>query len=280
MGNDISNESSGPSNAATPEAPTNNGDGANVVWLTSLPIVTWFDDLLPASFTYAKSDAGLAVKDTAEAPVNMSEKKSATNSTGQKDSKLDRKVLPNGARYEGKLVNGIANGRGSCTWDSGKFKGDLFKGEWKDDMMNGCGSYRFSDGATYEGEYKDGNFHGPGKFTFPQGDVYEGEYKEGKRHGRGTFRWVDGTVYVGDWVDNKLDGRGTKRWPDGDVFEGEFKENKYNGHGVFRASHGAVYEGDWKDDKRHGQGNYKKTDGTVLVGVWKNDKLNRKCVIC
>jgi hypothetical protein len=46
-------------------------------------------------------------------------------------------------------------------------------------MLNGEGSYTYSDGSKYVGTYKDDKREGWGTFTWAGGKHYEGEWHEG-----------------------------------------------------------------------------------------------------
>lgn len=52
---------------------------------------------------------------------------------------------------------------------------DRYKGEWKDGMMHGQGTFMWSKGDMYEGDWKAGKMHGHGVKKMGNGDVYEGE---------------------------------------------------------------------------------------------------------
>ena len=62
--------------------------------------------------------------------------------------------------------------------------GSKYTGEWKDDTMNGQGTFYETDGSWWTGEWKNG--------------------RNGKKNGLGTEYAADGTVLrSGNWVDNK-----------------------------------------------------------------------------
>ena len=48
-------------------------------------------------------------------------------------------------------------------------------------MRHGSGRFQFSTGEVYEGEYKQDLRHGKGKSTMPDGSVYEGEFVDDYR---------------------------------------------------------------------------------------------------
>jgi hypothetical protein len=41
--------------------------------------------------------------------------------------------------------------------------GELYEGDYVNDLKHGFGKYTFSDGKIYEGEWKNGNWDGKGK---------------------------------------------------------------------------------------------------------------------
>lgn len=51
---------------------------------------------------------------------------------------------------------------------------DRYKGEWKDGMMHGKGTFMWSKGDMYEGDWLAGKMHGHGVKKMGNGDVYEG----------------------------------------------------------------------------------------------------------
>ncbi len=60
---------------------------------------------------------------------------------------------------------------------------DRYKGEWKDGMMHGKGTFMWSKGDMYEGHWRAGKMHGHGVKKMGNGDVYEGMCSS--RSGRG-----------------------------------------------------------------------------------------------
>jgi hypothetical protein len=67
--------------------------------------------------------------------------------------------------------------------------GDVYEGEYSEDMQHGLGVYYFNNVKsiikTYEGEFKNGYFDGNGILYFANGNKYLGEFKNDKRHGNG-----------------------------------------------------------------------------------------------
>lgn len=52
---------------------------------------------------------------------------------------------------------------------------DRYKGEWKDGMMHGKGTFMWSKGDMYDGHWRAGKMHGHGVKKMGNGDVYEGK---------------------------------------------------------------------------------------------------------
>ena len=75
--------------------------------------------------------------------------------------------------YEGRLKNGIPDGKGKMTSFDGK--------------------------TVYEGNFKNGRKHGKGKVTYPDGTGYEGEFKDGEKHGKGKMTKNGETIKEGEW---------------------------------------------------------------------------------
>ena len=68
---------------------------------------------------------------------------------------------------------------------------EYYDGEWKDDKMDGYGTYLYSNGDKYEGYWRMGSQNGKGKYIFTDGRSYEGEWKMQKMHGTGFFSCLD-----------------------------------------------------------------------------------------
>jgi len=49
-------------------------------------------------------------------------------------------------------------------------EGDVYQGEWRDDMQHGKGEIVYSDGDKYIGQFQNGNFHGYGEYFYKNGD--------------------------------------------------------------------------------------------------------------
>ncbi len=67
---------------------------------------------------------------------------------------------------------------------------DTYTGEWKDDAMNGYGTYTFYGGVA------------PGQY-FSSHEYYKGNMLNNKMHGKGTY-YVNGTRITGKWSNNRF----------------------------------------------------------------------------
>ena len=54
--------------------------------------------------------------------------------------------------------------------------GDVYEGGFKDDLRNGFGTMRYTEGGVYTGQWLNRERHGAGKMVYPNGDVFEGEW--------------------------------------------------------------------------------------------------------
>jgi hypothetical protein len=148
----------------------------------------------------------------------------------------------------GKIINGDLNGKGIILYSHG----DIYEGEFKDDILNGIGKITFKSGCIIEGELKDNILNGKGKIIYQDGDIYEGEFKNDSLNGIGKITYKNGTVYEGEFKNNKLNGIGKIQFIDGSFYEGNYVENKLNGQGkmvhVNGGVFGGVFEGEFKDD--------------------------------
>ena len=111
---------------------------------------------------------------------------------------------PSGNKYK-PLEGGYtdANGR------QGRFiihfvSGNVFEGNWENDLRNGYGKMTWSDGDVFEGNYENDAKNGYGKMTWSDGDVYEGNWENGNQHGYGKYTWSDGDVYEGNWENGNM----------------------------------------------------------------------------
>ena len=122
------------------------------------------------------------------------------------------------------------------------------------------GSYLYDGGEMYSGEWKDNLYHGEGVFFYSNGDRFIGFFEKDIPHGHGTYSYRSGDLYVGKWVEGKRQGKGSyahriNEW-ENDLYVGDFIEDKKEGVGIYTYSDGVKYIGEFKDDVKHGKGKY------------------------
>lgn len=171
-------------------------------------------------------------------------------------------TLPDGSRYEGDIIDDLANGEGI--------------------------SYE-TDGSRYEGQFKDGLFHGTGTFTRPNKDIEHGLWKNGMME-EGYIRiYSSGDLYEGQWKNGRLNGRGkivlinsdiTSSNRDAVIYEGTFEDGKLDGFIVTtRYNNGYntsyVSEGTYNKGKKHGDFVIIR-EHDISVEIYNNDKLVRE----
>eukprot|EP00928_Gymnodinium_smaydae_P029555 TRINITY_DN22222_c0_g1_i1.p1 TRINITY_DN22222_c0_g1~~TRINITY_DN22222_c0_g1_i1.p1 ORF type:complete len:239 (+),score=45.23 TRINITY_DN22222_c0_g1_i1:106-717(+) len=138
-------------------------------------------------------------------------------------------TLPDGATYEGQLVNGKRHGYGR--WES--VDGETYEGEYVDDLQHGKGVLKWNDGRVYTGQFKDGKFWGEGEMSWSgrpgeEGYVYKGQYEDDRKHGFGTLSWPNGHVYAGEWNMGKRHGTATfKMKKDAEERSGEWSDDRF-----------------------------------------------------
>lgn len=138
-----------------------------------------------------------------------------------------------GAVYEGQFKNGKRNGKGKCT----EANGVVYEGEWKENKREGYGKafykvkgYDFANKSwSYEGTWKNDVMNGKGTYVAGDGSYYTGDMKDNKFEGNGRMLLKDSTVYEGEWKDNALNGKGSVTTKNGDVKTGTFVNSKLDG---------------------------------------------------
>ena len=219
-------------------------------------------------------------KDVTDQPYDMTDGSSAVFSGAYTGEWSKRNEWPNGegvfvlsdgsGTYTGQWVDGVAQGQGSMTWDSGA----SYEGEWQAGMRTGQGTMTYSDETVYVGEFKENKREGQGRRTWPDGGYIDGEWKNDEVNGK-AINYISGDennpeakVYEGEFVDGRRNGYGTYTWPSGQKYEGEWKDGKYNGQGKLTYSNGSVFEGAFVDGEKDGDAVYTLTDGTVINEKW------------
>jgi hypothetical protein len=94
---------------------------------------------------------------------------------------------------------------GDCKNGVGEYKGNngSYKGEFKNGLKHGTGTYYYNNGDKYIGEWENDKKHGNGTYYFSSGAKYKGEFENDQRNGYGDYTYKDGTVKSGKWVNNE-----------------------------------------------------------------------------
>lgn len=122
-----------------------------------------------------------------------------------------------------------------------------YKGELKDGIPHGNGTFTAANGATYVGEFKDGIGEGTGQINFPDGSKYTGQVKNYVRDGQGEIKYKSGASYTGTFTNGYVTGTGTIIWPDGTTYTGEVVSGKPDGAGKLTSKDGIVTVGTFKE---------------------------------
>ena len=72
--------------------------------------------------------------------------------------------------------------------------------------------FYFVNGDIYEGDFVNDVFHGFGTLHYANGTEYSGEFKEGEKNGTGTYILSNGDKYEGGFVDGVFEGEGGKNF--------------------------------------------------------------------
>lgn len=204
------------------------------------------------------------------------------------------KVFGDDSRYEGDFQRGKFNGEGRFIHANG----DMYVGEFVDNMAEGYGKFMSHDGNLhYEGFFEKNLPHGKGIKVTNGKERYEGDFTNGKKddvkgkqnqegvyqyeggfkndtyNGEGNYLYQDGTGrnYTGSFENGQFNGQGTYLFENCDVYEGQYVEGRKHGHGkLIMSEKGVMYEGEWVCGKQHGLGKlYSTQDLSELVsGCW------------
>lgn len=86
--------------------------------------------------------------------------------------------------------------------------GKFTKGQWKNGSLKN-GKQTLPNGDVYEGQFSNDLYHGKGLLTKKEGAIYDGEFEKGERHGSGTQIFGENKgQYVGNWKKNMYHGQG------------------------------------------------------------------------
>jgi len=139
------------------------------------------------------------------------------------------------------------------------------------------------ESGKYEGEFKNDKIEGKGTFNDNNGYIYKGEFKDEKFEGKGQLFYQNNIRYEGEFKNGKIEGKGKEYYENGDIYEGDFKDGLREGKGIYYYNSGKYrgdrYEGDWERDKKHGKGIYYYQNGIREMGDYSNGNRVGKHVL-
>lgn len=104
--------------------------------------------------------------------------------------------LADSSCYLGQHVLRKRTGLGICKYPNG----DLFQGNWKEDVKHGLGCYLFAcSDNRFEGEFCCDRIQGRGRLLWSDGSLHVGEFVDHRPHGLALFQAADGTTYLGQF---------------------------------------------------------------------------------
>ncbi|MEE8079367.1 MAG: hypothetical protein V3T18_10250, partial [Pseudomonadales bacterium] len=174
---------------------------------------------------------------------------------------------PEGSHYVGDFVSGLREGEGVESSTAG-----LYRGDWRQDVPEGSGTFHGNDGEIYEGQWRNGERHGFGRYTDKHGNRYEGDWSNDNPHGFGTMHNANSSSYRGQWHNGAQSGYGLQINASGLTYEGTWVANKREGFGQEQRPDGREYVGEWLADNRHGQGRESSVDGAFHDGAWEHNQ--------
>ncbi|KAH3761296.1 mORN repeat protein [Pelomyxa schiedti] len=197
----------------------------------------------------------------------------------------DTSVVPGGATYTGRVVDGKPDGRGTIKLPNGH----TCDGVWLNGKRDGWGVHHWAHGSWYEGLWRDDHWK-RGTLHHSNGvDVWDGEWVwNATANCHDMQGWgAMAMVYEGEWDRHKWHGVGTWVSPDGsgDIYHGQFDHGMkcgtgsilFGGGGDYGGNNnsnsnpeggGGSYVGEWKDDVFHGWGVRLWANGDRYDGQW------------
>jgi hypothetical protein len=118
------------------------------------------------------------------------------------------------------------------TITAGPTVGDVYAGQYRDDVRSGFGVYRWAENASnttgslrHEGEFANGRRNGRGVYFSRSGDRFAGGWRDEAYSGHGVYTFADGRRNEGAWADGRQNGSGVRWLPNGTVAEQGIYQN-------------------------------------------------------
>lgn len=159
-------------------------------------------------------------------------------------------MINNGDIYIGEFKNNLRQGTGICYF----FNGTEYKGSWLNDKQHGQGVLTYIDGTTRKGYWSANMYTGsnepePNETARPENPKVEGCQSGDCQNGKGTYLFANGNVYVGSFQQGKPDGFGKIKYADGVIYEGEIQSGYMHGNGFMITSDGNKVQGVWNQGR-------------------------------
>lgn len=184
---------------------------------------------------------------------------------------------------------------GTYKHPEGESKGEIIKGEFLNNYLNGYGAIYYNDGSFYKGNLKNNIANGLGYESYTgefQDHAYLGEFLDGERHGKGIYFYPNGKTEIGIFKNGDYSYSqncpkdDTVKWDNcygyykhdegdakGESYEGWFKNDQYHGIGLYEYNSGDSYFGEFKNGKLDGYGVYEYANGKKNDGIHKKDEF-------
>ena len=177
-------------------------------------------------------------------------------------------LYDNGNLYIGEFSNDLVDSEGVIFFKDGNY----YAGGFLNEMHDGKGVLFIQGLSTYTGSFKCNMQHGYGEEQFANGGFFKGNYLKGEKEGEGQFHFPNGDTYQGNFLHSDIHGNGRFHWNDGREYIGEWKNNKMNGNGKFTWPNGTKYIGEYLNDSKHGDGTFFWSDNCYFRGKWINSR--------
>jgi hypothetical protein len=180
-----------------------------------------------------------------------------------------RVTYVNSNTFEGNFdAERVKQGEGVFTWMKAGEEDDSFvekakySGNYKDGFRSGFGKMVYPNGDIYEGEWTENLMQGEGSYTYKKtNDIYSGTWAGNKKNGEGRYEFgSDSSVLIGNWINGEI-GTGTWELIGAGRYEGDFKRGRPFGEGRFDFTNGICQEGVYVVQKVEGEEDEAEVEG-------------------
>ncbi|EQC35550.1 hypothetical protein SDRG_06840 [Saprolegnia diclina VS20] len=181
----------------------------------------------------------------------------------------------NGDTFEGDVnAARLKHGPGKYIWtervDDEVKEIAWYEGDYVDGKKHGLGKMQFPNGDVYHGQWANDIIDGQGTLMYKNGDIFSGTYIAGIKEGNGTYEYAaDKSQLVGTWVQNTII-EGKWLFKDGGYYTGHFENAMPIGQCIMQLPNGLKQEGV-----------YAKVEGVnaagdaVLLPTWKGEAITK-----